>query len=219
MLQLIPKVGRVPAQEERGDWADGSEIGHRNRQVSVFKIPGKRGMSAVWTVFFLLFYRTINCMVGQMKHILATEQKKTDFKPEDENNVMIQYTTVSARRALRLHTKSMTVFLTPSSSSTPPGLLKGVRLRQSAGGARAEVHGWKKRGHGADRAGRPFPPTHPRAPAAVQLQLHGRHAGHLWRGWIPTVRQGLQGEWTGLRSSIQWSQDKWLLVMCLGHLR
>lgn len=29
-----------------------------------------------------------------MKHILATEQKKTDFKPEDENNVMIQYTTV-----------------------------------------------------------------------------------------------------------------------------
>lgn len=30
-----------------------------------------------------------------MKHILATEQKKTDFKPEDENNVMIQYTTVS----------------------------------------------------------------------------------------------------------------------------
>uniref|UniRef100_A0A7N6AQ90 Exocyst complex component 5 n=1 Tax=Anabas testudineus TaxID=64144 RepID=A0A7N6AQ90_ANATE len=38
--------------------------------------------------------RTLNCMVGQMKHILATEQKKTDFKPEDENNVMIQYTTV-----------------------------------------------------------------------------------------------------------------------------
>uniref|UniRef100_A0A3Q1JPP7 Exocyst complex component 5 n=1 Tax=Anabas testudineus TaxID=64144 RepID=A0A3Q1JPP7_ANATE len=33
--------------------------------------------------------RTLNCMVGQMKHILATEQKKTDFKPEDENNVMI----------------------------------------------------------------------------------------------------------------------------------
>lgn len=30
-----------------------------------------------------------------MKHILATEQKKTDFRPEDENNVMIQYTTVS----------------------------------------------------------------------------------------------------------------------------
>lgn len=29
-----------------------------------------------------------------MKHILATEQKKTDFRPEDENNVMIQYTTV-----------------------------------------------------------------------------------------------------------------------------
>uniref|UniRef100_A0A8C1H8G0 Exocyst complex component 5 n=1 Tax=Cyprinus carpio carpio TaxID=630221 RepID=A0A8C1H8G0_CYPCA len=34
--------------------------------------------------------RTLNCMVGQMKHILVTEQKKTDFKPEDENNVMIQ---------------------------------------------------------------------------------------------------------------------------------
>lgn len=33
-------------------------------------------------------------MVGQMKYILASEQKKTDFKPEDENNVMIQYTTV-----------------------------------------------------------------------------------------------------------------------------
>lgn len=33
-------------------------------------------------------------MVGQMKHILTTEQKKTDFRPEDENNVMIQYTTV-----------------------------------------------------------------------------------------------------------------------------
>lgn len=33
-------------------------------------------------------------MIGQMKQILATEQKKTDFKPEDENNVMIQYTTV-----------------------------------------------------------------------------------------------------------------------------
>lgn len=154
-----------------------------------------------------------------MKHILATEQKKTDFRPEDENNVMIQYTTVSYRRTWRLHTKSMMVFLTASSSSHPPGLLQGVRLRQSAGGARAEVHGWQKRGHGADRAGRPFPPTHPRAPAAVQLQLHGRHAGHLWRGWIPTVRQGLQGEWTGLSSSIQWSQDKWLLITCLGHLR
>lgn len=34
-------------------------------------------------------------MVGQMKQILAAEQKKTDFKPEDENNVFIQYTTVS----------------------------------------------------------------------------------------------------------------------------
>lgn len=41
--------------------------------------------------------RTINCMVGQMKHILATEQKKTDFRPEDENNVMIQYTTACAK--------------------------------------------------------------------------------------------------------------------------
>uniref|UniRef100_A0A5F8H2W1 Exocyst complex component 5 n=1 Tax=Monodelphis domestica TaxID=13616 RepID=A0A5F8H2W1_MONDO len=36
--------------------------------------------------------RTLNCMVGQMKHILTAEQKKTDFKPEDENNVLIQYT-------------------------------------------------------------------------------------------------------------------------------
>lgn len=36
--------------------------------------------------------RTLNCMIGQMKHILAAEQKKTDFKPEDENNVLIQYT-------------------------------------------------------------------------------------------------------------------------------
>lgn len=176
-------------------------------------------MSAVWTVFFLRFRRTINCMVGQMKHILATEQKKTDFRPEDENNVMIQYTTVSYRRTLWLHTTSGMGFLTLSSSSHPPGLLQGVRLRQSAGGARAEVHGWQKRGHGADRAGCPFPPTHPRAPAAVQLQLHGRHAGHLWRGWIPTLRQGLQGEWTGLSSSIQWSQDKWWLMMCLGHCR
>nr|XP_051688367.1 LOW QUALITY PROTEIN: exocyst complex component 5-like [Oryctolagus cuniculus] len=36
--------------------------------------------------------RTLNCMIGQMKYILAAEQKKTDFKPEDENNVLIQYT-------------------------------------------------------------------------------------------------------------------------------
>ncbi|XP_012371275.1 exocyst complex component 5 [Octodon degus] len=36
--------------------------------------------------------RTLNCMIGQMKHILASEQKKTDFKPEYENNVLIQYT-------------------------------------------------------------------------------------------------------------------------------
>uniref|UniRef100_A0A671URJ7 Exocyst complex component 5 n=1 Tax=Sparus aurata TaxID=8175 RepID=A0A671URJ7_SPAAU len=41
--------------------------------------------------------KTINCMVGQMKHILATEQKKTDFRPEDENNVMIQYTTACSK--------------------------------------------------------------------------------------------------------------------------
>ncbi|KAK1894128.1 Exocyst complex component 5 [Dissostichus eleginoides] len=41
--------------------------------------------------------RTINCMVGQMKHILTTEQKKTDFRPEDENNVMIQYTTACSK--------------------------------------------------------------------------------------------------------------------------
>lgn len=41
--------------------------------------------------------RTINCMIGQMKHILTTEQKKTDFRPEDENNVMIQYTTACSK--------------------------------------------------------------------------------------------------------------------------
>ncbi|XP_069494177.1 exocyst complex component 5 isoform X2 [Ambystoma mexicanum] len=41
--------------------------------------------------------RTLNCMIGQMKHILVTEQKKTDFKPEDENNVMIQYTTACVK--------------------------------------------------------------------------------------------------------------------------
>ncbi|KAL7992769.1 hypothetical protein Chor_017025 [Crotalus horridus] len=40
---------------------------------------------------------TLNCMVGQMKHILAAEQKKTDFKPEDENNVLIQYTNACAK--------------------------------------------------------------------------------------------------------------------------
>lgn len=54
MLQLIPKIGRVPAQKERGDWADGSETGHRNRQVGVFEIPRKPQMSGFWTV--LLFY-------------------------------------------------------------------------------------------------------------------------------------------------------------------
>uniref|UniRef100_A0A673WSH5 Exocyst complex component 5 n=1 Tax=Salmo trutta TaxID=8032 RepID=A0A673WSH5_SALTR len=41
--------------------------------------------------------RTLNCMVGQMKHILATEQKKTDFRPEDENNVMIQCTAACSK--------------------------------------------------------------------------------------------------------------------------
>uniref|UniRef100_A0A3Q2DKQ0 Exocyst complex component 5 n=1 Tax=Cyprinodon variegatus TaxID=28743 RepID=A0A3Q2DKQ0_CYPVA len=41
--------------------------------------------------------RTLNCMVGQMKHILTTEQRKTDFRPEDENNVMIQYTTACSK--------------------------------------------------------------------------------------------------------------------------
>uniref|UniRef100_A0A8C9S261 Exocyst complex component 5 n=1 Tax=Scleropages formosus TaxID=113540 RepID=A0A8C9S261_SCLFO len=41
--------------------------------------------------------RTLNCMIGQMKHILSTEQKKTDFKPEDENNVMIQYTNACSK--------------------------------------------------------------------------------------------------------------------------
>lgn len=48
------------------------------------------GLLSMWVNVF----RTLNCMIGQMKHILATEQKKTDFRPEDENNVMIQYTTV-----------------------------------------------------------------------------------------------------------------------------
>uniref|UniRef100_A0A8C6VSU4 Exocyst complex component 5 n=1 Tax=Naja naja TaxID=35670 RepID=A0A8C6VSU4_NAJNA len=41
--------------------------------------------------------RTLNCMIGQMKHILGAEQKKTDFKPEDENNVLIQYTNACAK--------------------------------------------------------------------------------------------------------------------------
>lgn len=82
---------------------------------------------------------------------------------------------------------------------TPAGLLQGLYLRQSAGGARAEVHGREERGHSTDGAGRPFPQAHPRAPTAVQLQLHGRHAGHLRRGRVPTVRQGLQGEWKGQR--------------------
>ncbi|KAK3538248.1 hypothetical protein QTP70_033069 [Hemibagrus guttatus] len=43
--------------------------------------------------------RTLNCMIGQMKHILATEQKKTDFRPEDENNALstLQYTTACSK--------------------------------------------------------------------------------------------------------------------------
>uniref|UniRef100_A0A8C5QS37 Exocyst complex component 5 n=1 Tax=Leptobrachium leishanense TaxID=445787 RepID=A0A8C5QS37_9ANUR len=44
--------------------------------------------------------RTLNCMTGQMKQILTTEQKKTDFKPEDENNVLIQYTTACVKVCL-----------------------------------------------------------------------------------------------------------------------
>ncbi|KAM8921624.1 exocyst complex component 5 [Pelodytes ibericus] len=44
--------------------------------------------------------RTLNCMVGQMKQILTSEQKKTDFKPEDENNVLIQYTTACVKVCL-----------------------------------------------------------------------------------------------------------------------
>lgn len=105
-------------------------------------------------------------------------------------------------------------------SPRPAGLLQGMCIRQSAGGARAEVHGWEKCGHSADGIGRSFPPAHPRAPTAVQLQLNGRHAGHLRRGWIPTVRQGLQGERRGHRSRIYWSQGKtWLfqqrLCLCL----
>lgn len=184
----------------------------------------------VFKTSFTATHRTINCMVGQMKHILATEQKKTDFRPEDENNVMIQYTTVSDTRPLLPSSKQTikhSIYVTSRSenaqwrlwtclafrqdvsnvSPPPAGLLQGVRLRQSAGGARAEVHGREKRGYSADGAGCSFPPAHPRAPTAVQLQLHGRHAGHLRRGWIPTVRQGLQGEWKGHRSKIQWSQD------------
>ena len=51
-------------------------------------------LSRINPILFPLLPRTLNCMGGQMKHILATEQKKTDFRPEDENNVMIQYTTV-----------------------------------------------------------------------------------------------------------------------------
>lgn len=94
---------------------------------------------------------------------------------------------------------SATRFCPPPFLSAPAGLLQGLYLRQSAGGARAEVHGREERGHSADGAGRPFPPAHPRAPTAVQLQLHGRHAGHLRRGRAPTVRQGLQGEWKGQR--------------------
>lgn len=155
---------------------------------------------------FAAAHRTINCMVGQMKHILATEQKKTDFRPEDENNVMIQYTTVSDTRPLLPSSKQTSKYSIlrhfsfsectvevldlpcfpsgcfPCVSPPPTGLLQGVCLRQSAGGARAEVHGREKRGYSADGAGCSFPPAYPRAPTAVQLQLHGRHAGHLRRG-------------------------------------
>ncbi len=63
---------------------------HLNQSVS---LTSPLSLTAVSVTCFLVF-RTLNCMIGQMKHILATEQKKTDFKPEDENNVMIQYTTV-----------------------------------------------------------------------------------------------------------------------------
>lgn len=43
--------------------------------------------------------RTLNCMIGQMKQILVTEQKKTDFRPEDENSAMsaLQYTTACSK--------------------------------------------------------------------------------------------------------------------------
>lgn len=122
--QLISKIGRVPAQEERGDRTDGSETGHRNWQVSMFETGGNLLSRKMCFIFhlqlkplmeqqmdfkirhfhisFSVTYRTLNCMVGQMKHILATEQKKTDFRPEDENNVMIQYTTVRDMRPLPL---------------------------------------------------------------------------------------------------------------------
>lgn len=56
-------------------------------------------------------------MVGQMKHILATEQKKTDFRPEDENNVMIQYTTVSQK------TSNLQIQLSNNSNIMTSGLL------------------------------------------------------------------------------------------------
>uniref|UniRef100_A0A8C4R944 Exocyst complex component 5 n=1 Tax=Eptatretus burgeri TaxID=7764 RepID=A0A8C4R944_EPTBU len=41
--------------------------------------------------------RTLNCMVGQMKQILNAEQRKTDFRPEDEGRVINQYTTACAK--------------------------------------------------------------------------------------------------------------------------
>uniref|UniRef100_A0A8C7QYH1 Exocyst complex component 5 n=1 Tax=Oncorhynchus mykiss TaxID=8022 RepID=A0A8C7QYH1_ONCMY len=50
-----------------------------------------------WLSWCCPLCRTLNCMVGQMKHILATEQKKTDFRPEDENNVMIQCTAACSK--------------------------------------------------------------------------------------------------------------------------
>ncbi|KAF6732915.1 Exocyst complex component 5 [Oryzias melastigma] len=69
---LIPKAGRVLTQEK--------EV------IEQMEVKLDTGID-----------RTLNCMVGQMKHILATEQKKTDFRPEDENNVMIQYTTACSK--------------------------------------------------------------------------------------------------------------------------
>lgn len=201
-------------------------------------------MGVLFLIFLPAAHRTLNCMVGQMKHILATEQKKTDFRPEDENNVMIQYTTVREKNLqlalrsshsklnklaketcksnphlvfLRLNTDSVSDWTCfPCFSLCIPhltGLLQGMCLRQSAGGARAEVHGWEKCGHSADGVGHSFPPAHPWASTAIQLQLNGRDAGHLRRGWIPTMRQGLQGEcgvgWgVEHRSRMHWSQGK-----------
>lgn len=135
-------------------------------------------------------------------------------------NFQILYCDCLARGSLKTIQKTMNCLVVKrfyfSPCARPPllaGLLQGMYLRQSAGGARAEVHGWEKRGYSADGVGRPFPQAYSRAPTAVQLQLHGRHAGHLRRGWIPTVRQGLQGEWKGQRSRMQWSPDQTYLLL------